>query len=452
MVDHAMVSLWGQQVGYVVWQKEFGYAVFEYEPNFLRSGLDIAPIQMSIKDAQSGDGIFFFPELRNNTFFGLPGLLSDALPDKFGNRIIDAWLARNGRDPKSFNPVERLCYMGKRGMGALEFVPRIHPKKLNKFASVEIARLVELTQNIMEHRQSLDVNLGSVESENTEALTDILRVGTSAGGARPKAVIAINDKGHIISGQTTVPKGYDCWILKFDGVSDEELGESKGYGRIEYAYYLMAKAAKININECRLLEEGGRAHFMTKRFDRKQNEKIHMLSLCGLAHFDFNVAGGYSYEQAFGIMRALKDLNQSDMEQQFRRIVFNILARNQDDHTKNISFLMDKSGCWSLSPAYDITFSYNPGGVWTNQHQMSINGKRDGFVFDDLLQLGEAAQVGKPAEIIRETLDIVQQWPDFAKQAGLTDKLIQKISAAHRIEQIKNSLPNQDNIDWSPSL
>lgn len=339
-----MVSLWGQQVGYVVWQKEFGYAVFEYEPNFLRSGLDIAPIQMSIKDAQSGDGIFFFPELRNNTFFGLPGLLSDALPDKFGNRIIDAWLARNGRDPKSFNPVERLCYMGKRGMGALEFVPRIHPKKLNKFASVEIARLVELTQNIMEHRQSLDVNLGSVESENTEALTDILRVGTSAGGARPKAVIAINDKGHIISGQTTVPKGYDCWILKFDGVSDEELGESKGYGRIEYAYYLMAKAAKININECRLLEEGGRAHFMTKRFDRKQNEKIHMLSLCGLAHFDFNVAGGYSYEQAFGIMRALKDLNQSDMEQQFRRIVFNILARNQDDHTKNISFLMDKQG------------------------------------------------------------------------------------------------------------
>jgi serine/threonine-protein kinase HipA len=431
-VDTAIVRLWGEDVGAVSWLDERGYAVFEYEPGFLKKGLDISPIHMGLTAARPGDSIFSFPALNRETFHGLPGLLADALPDKFGNAVIDAWLARNGRDSTDFSPVERLCYTGNRGMGALEFRPTVS-QGLDRPVPVEITELARLAQKITDRRFALDVTLGDNHQENNEAITDILRVGTSAGGARPKAVIAMDAQGHVISGQAEVPAGYDYWIIKFDGVSDLELGEPKGYGRIEYAYSLMARAAGIEMAECRLLEEQGRGHFLTRRFDRSGGKKIHMQSLCGLAHYDFNMPGSYGYEQAFAVMRKLR-ISKAEAIQQYRRMIFNVIARNQDDHTKNIAFLMDDKGKWHLSPAFDVTYSHNPAGKWTNQHQMSINGKRDHFPLADLITVGESISLPRPGEIIKEVADAVQRWPLFAGKAGLNEERISEISRYHRLD------------------
>lgn len=430
-IDTAVVSLWGQPVGAVSWLQDRGYAIFEYHPDFLKTGLEVSPLHMDLDSARHGDGKFAFPALNKDTFLGLPGLLADALPDKFGNAIIDAWLARNGRDAAHFSPVERLCYTGKRGMGALEFSPSIIGK-YDDAVPVEVSALVELAQQVMVERSTLDVTLGQSEKDNADAILDILRVGTSAGGARPKAVIAINDKGDVMSGQADVRKGYNYWILKFDGVSDLELGEPKGYGRIEYAYYLMAKAAGITMTECRLLEEHGRAHFMTKRFDRINGHKLHMQTLCGIAHYDFNMAGAYSYEQAFMVMRKLR-LSKADATEQYRRMVFNIIARNLDDHTKNITFLMEPDGEWQLSPAYDVIYAHNPRGRWTNQHQMSANGKRDDFTREDLIAVGESISLRQPETIIDDVLTAVEKWPEFAKDAGVNDKMIKEIAGNQRL-------------------
>ena len=359
-LDTAVIKLWEDTVGAVTWLEENGHAIFEYNPSFLKKGLDIAPLQMGLEEALRGDGIFSFPGLGRETFMGLPGLLADVLPDKFGNQVINSWLARNGRSAADFSPVERLCYAGKRGMGALEFQPPAS-NELDRAVPVEIALMVELAQKITLERSQLDVDIGNSEKENSEAILDILRVGTSAGGTRPKAVIAMNNEGNIISGQSDVPKGYEYWLLKFDGVDDIELGKPKGYGRIEYAYSLMAKAAGIDMAECRLLEENSRAHFLTKRFDRCNGAKLQLQSLCGLAHYDFNMPGAYSYEQAFSVMRRLR-LTKAEAVQFYRRMVFNIIGRNQDDHTKNIAFLMNPHGQWKLSPAFDVMHSYNPAG------------------------------------------------------------------------------------------
>lgn len=429
-IDTAIVKLWGETVGAVSWVDERSYGVFEYDKDFIKKGLDVSPIMMGLSAARSGDGRFFFPALNKDTFLGLPGLLADVLPDKFGNSIIDAWLARNGRDSTSFSPVERLCYTGKRGMGALEFSPPVM-EEYDKSVSVEISELVKLAQEIMNERKGLNVQLGENEHENADAVLDILRVGTSAGGARPKAVIAMNDKGDVMSGQADAPKGYDYWLLKFDGVTDLELGEPRGYGRIEYAYYLMAKEAGISMTESKLMEENGRAHFMTKRFDRVNGKKLHMQSLCGVAHYDFNMAGAYSYEQAFEVMRKLR-LSKAEATQQYRRMLFNIIARNQDDHTKNISFIMGKDGKWKLSPAYDVTYSHNPHGKWTNQHQMSVNGKRDHFTKEELILTGKSISIMKPEEIIDEIIDVVDRWKDFADTAGVASKASLEIKKNHR--------------------
>ncbi len=429
-LDTALVSLWGETAGAVSWLDDRSYAIFEYDPGFLKHGLDIAPIHMNLEDARHGDSKFSFPALNKDTYMGLPGLLADALPDKFGNRIIDSWLAHNGRDSVGFSPVERLCYTGKRGMGALEFSPAI-TGKYDTAVPVEVPDLVQLTQQIMQQRNKLDVKLSNSEQDNADAIVDILRVGTSAGGARPKAVIAMDTRGNVISGQGEVPPGYDYWILKFDGVTDLELGEPKSYGRIEYAYYLMAKAAGINMTACRLLEENGRAHFITKRFDRANGQKIHMQTLCGIAHYDFNMAGAYSYEQAFMVMRQLR-LSKAEAEQQYRRMLFNIIARNLDDHTKNISFLMTADGKWHLSPAYDVTYSHNPAGQWTSQHQMSLNGKRDNFTREDLIQAGEAISLFKPENVLNDVMSAVEHWADYAKDAGLKKELVLEISRHHR--------------------
>jgi serine/threonine-protein kinase HipA len=430
-VNTAIVKLWGSEVGAVSWLSDRVYAIFEYDPAFLKKGFDISPIHMSLDDAGKGDGVFSFPGLNRETFLGLPGLLADALPDKFGDAIIDTWLARSGRDAGSFSPVERLCYTGRRGMGALEFSPPIN-RLLDLSVPLEITELVGLAQKVMSRRLNLDVEIGNTETENAEAIMDILRVGTSAGGVRPKAVIAMDEKSNVVSGQADVPHGYDYWILKFDGVSDLELGEPKGYGRIEYAYYLMAKAAGIEMTECRLLEENRRAHFLTKRFDRQNGKKIHMQSLCGLAHYDFNNAGAYSYEQAFAVMRKLR-LSKADAIQQYRRMVFNVIARNQDDHTKNIAFLMNEDGRWKLSPAFDVIYSHNPAGKWTNQHQMSINGKRDHFMLNDLLAVGESISIPKPFEIVNEVSSAVERWPEFASEAGVRKNRTSEIARYHRM-------------------
>lgn len=429
-VDTAIVKLWGDTVGAVSWLDDRAYGIFEYDKGFLKKGLDVSPIHMSLDDARRGDGKFSFPSLNRDTFLGLPGMLADALPDKFGNSIIDAWLSRNGRDSSNFSPVERLCYTGKRGMGALEFSPAIMGK-YDASVSVEVSELVELAQEIMNERKALDVQLGETEHDNADAILDILRVGTSAGGARPKAVIAMNDAGSVMSGQAEIPKGYDYWLLKFDGVTDLELGEPRGYGCIEYAYYLMAKAAGINMMQCQLLEENGRAHFMTKRFDRVNGKKRHMQSLCGIAHYDFNMAGAYSYEQAFEVMRKLR-LSKADAAEQYRRMLFNIVARDMDDHTKNISFLMGANGKWKLSPAYDVIYSHNPAGKWTHQHQMSINGKRDYFTKEDLIFVGESISISRPEEIINDVVAAVNKWPEYAKDAGVKKKVTLDISKYHR--------------------
>ncbi|WIO73290.1 type II toxin-antitoxin system HipA family toxin [Porticoccaceae bacterium LTM1] len=438
-VDTALVQLWGMTVGAVSWLADRDLAVFEFEPDFLRRGLDLSPINMPLQDALRGDGLYSFAGLNRDTYKGLPGLLADSLPDKFGNNLIDAWLARNGRSGADFSPVERLCYTGSRGMGALEFAPAINRRGQEQSVPVEVAELVKLAQQITAERSQLQVAFDferPAESQNGEAMLDILRVGTSAGGARPKAIIAMNDDGDVRSGQVEAPEGFDYWLLKFDGVDDLELGKPKGYGRIEYGYYLMAQKAGIQMSECRLLEEGGRAHFMTRRFDRQRDSKgkmrkQHMQTLCGVAHFDFNMPGAYGYEQAFTVMRQLR-LSRIEAEQQFRRMVLNVLARNQDDHTKNIAFLMDEDGQWRLSPAYDVTYAHNPAGVWTNQHQMSINGKRDHFTVQDLLDVGHSISLPRPKQVIDEVHAAVQAWPEFAKQAGVAEKVSKQIGNAHR--------------------
>lgn len=429
-VDTAYVHLWGMLVGAVSWDPNKGFATFEFDREFLEQGLDLSPIKMPIIEARRGTARFEFRTLSKETYRGLPGMLADALPDRFGNRIIDAWLARQGRTPESFSSVERLCYTGKRAMGALEFSPIIN-QVIERSVPVEVSELVELVQKVTKERSKLKARF---DREASEALLDIIRVGTSAGGIRPKAVIALNDKTkEVRSGQVDAPDGFDYWVLKFDGIKDDSLGDPAGYGRIEYAYYKMAMSSGIKMTECRLLEENGRAHFMTRRFDRtKDKGKLHMQSLCAVAHFDFNDPGAYSYEQAFQIMRELKLLH-SDAEQQFRRMVFNVVARNQDDHTKNITFLMDKSGQWHLSPAYDVIYSYNPGGDYTSKHQMSINGKRDDFFKDDLILLGKEINIKSIDRIIDDIVEVVSNWPKLAKDAGVEASRIKSIGKTHRL-------------------
>jgi serine/threonine-protein kinase HipA len=411
----AEVKLWGRTIGAVSLEDDGDYAAFQYDPEFAQSGIELSPINMPLTGRT-----YTFPQLPRRTFHGLPGLLSDSLPDRFGNILIDAWLATQGRTPESFNAVERLCYIGTRGMGALEFSPALGPKPRTA-KKIEIDSLVKLASEVLTHRRNLKATFAT--EQRKKALSDILRVGTSAGGARAKAVIAWNrETNEVRSGQVAAGPGFDYWLLKFDGVSgnkDKELEDPKGYGAIEYAYYLMARAAGITMTECRLLEEGGRRHFMTRRFDRlAHGEKLHMQSLCAMAHFDFNTAGAYSYEQAFLTIRRI-DLPMAAIEEQFRRMAFNIIARNQDDHVKNIAFLMDKAGQWSLAPAFDVTYSFNPQGHWTATHQMTMNGKRDAFTPDDFRACAKAAQMkrGRAQAIIEDVAAAVSNWPQYAEQA-----------------------------------
>ncbi|RUA12535.1 MAG: type II toxin-antitoxin system HipA family toxin [Flavobacteriia bacterium] len=426
MVDVAEVVLWGELVGAVRWDESEQLGYFQYAPKFLQKNWDLSPIKMPLAQ---GSRIYSFPELRRgrnqseDAFKGLPGLLSDALPDAYGNKLINIWLAQQGRPENSMNPVEKLCFIGKRGMGALEFDPAQIGAGTRSF-SLELDSLVEVAKKMLQEREGF---LTHLKKDEEKAMMEILKIGTSAGGARPKAVIAYHPvTREVRSGQGHIPKGFEHYLLKLDGVSGAQFGESSGWGRVEYAYYLMAKACGIDISESQLLEENGRAHFMTKRFDREGNEKHHVQSLCGIQHYDFNDMQGYSYEQVFQTMRLLR-LSYPEAEQMFRRMVFNVLATNYDDHTKNFSFILKKNEDWRLAPAFDLCFSYDPTNHWVNQQTLSVQGKRVDIGRDDLMAIAKDNNIKKGGQIIEQVNDTVTSWDTFAEQAGVRKDLRERI-------------------------
>jgi len=427
-MDVAEIKIWGELVGAVAWNDATGMATFEYDPKFKQLGWELAPLKMPL---HSSTNTFSFPELRKDknsiydTFKGLPGLLADVLPDKYGNQLINVWLAQQGRPQESMNPVEMLCFIGTRGMGALTFEPPVL-KESNRTFHIEIDSLVDIAQQMLTRRESFLINL---KKDKAQAVMEILKIGTSAGGARPKAVIAWNSKtGEVKSGQTKTPKGFEHWLIKLDGVSDVQLGTSFGYGRVEMAYYKMAKACGIEMMPSRVLEENGRAHFMTKRFDREGGDiKHHIQTFCAMKHFDFNLVSSFSYEQLFQCMRELK-LTYQDAEQMFRRMVFNVIARNCDDHTKNFSFRLKHGGKWELAPAYDICHAYRPDSEWVSRHALSINGKRKDFTKNDLLVIGKSINCKKALEIIEDIQENVNQWKGFADEVNVEPKLRDSIA------------------------
>ena len=418
MNNDARVILWGTQIGAVTWLDDRQVAVFQYTPDFLGSGIEVSPLMMPLEEFP-----YEFPELARNTFRGLPGMLADALPDRFGNALIDSWLAAQGRTAASFHSVERLCYMGRRGMGALEFEPAL-PGSPTGTGELDIAHLVELATRVLEERSGLRGVLAGEDDHH--AIREILRVGTSAGGARAKAVLAWNPStGEFRSGQIDADSGFEHWLMKFDGVAnlqDTELSNPLGYGKVEYAYHLMAQEVGIDMMPCRLHHEGGRSHFMTQRFDRTETgEKRHLQSLGAIAHFDYNQPTAYSYEQAIQVMKRL-GLPREDLEQQVLRAIFNVVGRNQDDHVKNIAFLMDRRGRWRLSPAFDITYAFNPAGAWTSRHQMTIQGKSSDLGREDLVALARVAGLKRPRAnaLIERVLKTMLRWPKFADSAGVS--------------------------------
>jgi serine/threonine-protein kinase HipA len=419
MISSAFVNLWGNRVGAVSWNDSTGTGYFEYEPSFTRLRLDISPIKMPV--ANANNRVFSFGELSaSKSFRGLPGLLADMLPDKFGSALIDAWLARNGRQPGSLNPIEILCFTGKRGMGALEIEPAF-PRGAGKAEHIELSDLVSVANKILSGRMDFTAKLPPGKEK---AISDILKMGSSPAGARAKVLIAYNEgTGEVRSGQVDAPKGFSHWLLKFDGVKDNEIGVSNGFGKVELAYHRMALDCEIEMTECRLLEENGRAHFMTRRFDRDpDNGKIHMQSFFALRHFDFSDVNLYGYEQLFETMRML-GLPYPQAEQLFRRMTFNVLARNCDDHTKNFAFLMDRNGRWRLSPAYDVCHSYRPDSIWVGQQSLSVNGKRKNITKDDILSVATQMNIKKAPAIIEKINTVVTNWNKYANDTGVSKKL-----------------------------
>ena len=416
------VKLWGTTIG-ALSQENDNFASFEYNPDFVRSGIEPAPITMPVRAGV----IYRFPNLSSATFHKLPGLFVDSIPDKFGNKIIDQWLTQNGREPGSFSALERLCYTGSRGMGALEFFPAIHSNIIES-EPLEIERLRALAANILDQRKKIKVKL-----REKEIFEQIIKVGTSAGGARAKVLIAYNEATNtVLSGQVRAPEGFGYWLLKFDDIEnnrDKENADPAGFGALEYTYSEIAKEAGIQMTECRLLEDGNHRHFMTRRFDRTENgNKLHYQSLTAIAHYDFNIAGAYSYEQAFIVAKRI-GLTMTDIEQMYRRAVFNICARNQDDHTKNIGFLMDKHGHWKLAPAFDVTYAYNPKGRWTGTHQMTFNGKRENFTLEDFKIVAKNAGLvqGRYKRILEQVQDSLATFKKRAKTNDVPKNLIQEV-------------------------
>lgn len=419
MVDVAKVILFGKTMGIVRWNPRYDIAQFEYDTDFVSGGLQPSPILMP---SQAGR-IYSFTGLNRDTFKGLPGLLADSLPDTYGRALFDRWLALTGR--ASGNPVESLCFMGNRCMGALEFEPAIETEA-ETLKRVELDSLVSVAREALSQKNAFRAN---ITDDRKAAISQILRLGTSAGGQRAKAIIAYNkETGEIRSGQVDAPEGFEHYLIKLDGVSETAgFKETKNFGRLEYSFARLVRSCGIEMAECSLIEENGRAHFLTKRFDRIGNEKVHMQTLCGLAHYDYRLLRGYSYEQTFNVMRLLR-LTYKEAQEMFRRVVFNVAVRNQDDHTKNISFLMDENGKWRLSPAYDMCYSYNPDGIWTSAHQMSVNGKFDDITRDDLLELARRNNIRDASLIIDEVCEACAHWPQIARECGVPKAMIDSIA------------------------
>ena len=415
MVDIARVNLYGEQIGSVRWNENRSIASFEYTDNFIGKGLEPSPILMPVRYGR----VYSFGGIGRDTFKGLPGLLADSLPDTYGRALFERWLALTGR--QTGNAVETLCFLGKRCMGALEFEPAMDTPYGNN-VRFEIDSLVMVASEALAEKEEFGANLSA---DKKAAIAEIVRLGTSAGGQTAKAIIAYNkETGEVRSGQIDAPEGFDYYLIKLDGVTAEAgFRETQNFGRLEYSFSRLVKECGIEMSDCGLIEENGRAHFLTKRFDRVNGEKIHMQTLCGIAHYDYRLLRSYSYEQAFNIMRALR-LPYSQAQEMFRRMVFNVVVRNQDDHTKNISFLMDKSGKWRLSPAYDMGFNYNPKGDWTSKHQMSINGKFDDITRQDLLEFARRNNIKDAAEIIDSITETASLWPIFAKECGVPHSMI----------------------------
>ena len=420
MVDVAKVNMFGIPVGTFRWDDRYEVASFEYDRDFVSRGLEPSPLMMPVREGR----VYSFANLGKETFNGLPGMLADSLPDTYGRALFDRWLALTGRT--SGNPIETLCFLGKRCMGALEFEPALDYGYAiqDKF---EIDTLVEVAKDALDQKSSFGVNLND---DKKAAIAEILRLGTSAGGQRAKAIIAYNPlTGEVRSGQVEAPEGFDYYLIKLDGVSAKAgFKATDNYGRMEYSFFQLARACGIEMSECTLIEENGRAHFMTKRFDREHSKKVHMQTLCGMAHYDFRLHRAYSYEQAFNVMRALR-LPYSAAQEMFRRMVFNVVVRNQDDHTKNISFLMDEDGVWRLSPAYDMGYAYNPNGGWTATHQMSINGKFDHITRNDLLAFATLNNIKEATSIIDELCETASRWSDMAKDCDVPIKMINAIES-----------------------
>lgn len=418
MVDIARVNLYGQPVGTFRWDNNRQLAHFEYAESFIGKGLEPSPILMPVRQGR----IYSFSDIGRETFKGLPGMLADSLPDTYGRALFDRWLALTGRS--SGNAVETLCFLGKRCMGALEFEPAMDaPYSPN--VRIELDSLVEVASEALSEKEEFGANL---EEDKKAAIAEIVRLGTSAGGQRAKAIIAYNPlTGEVRSGQIEAPEGFDHYLIKLDGVTAEAgFRETQNFGRLEYSFYRLVKECGIKMSDCSLIEENGRAHFLTKRFDRQDGKKIHMQTLCGIAHYDYRNPRSYSYEQAFNVMRALR-LPYSQAQEMFRRLVFNVVIRNQDDHTKNISFLMDRQGKWTLSPAYDMGFAYNPKGGWTAQHQMSINGKFDDITRQDLLEFARHNNIKEADEIIDRITEVSSRWPHLAIECEVPQPMIDAI-------------------------
>ncbi|MGL5089346.1 MAG: type II toxin-antitoxin system HipA family toxin [Aeromonas sobria] len=429
------VRFQGHDVGAVSFDPAKGVGAFEYDPDFIKTGIELSPLKMPLSKK-----IFSFPELDFHTFKGLPGLIADSLPDDFGNAVLNAWVAAQGQSPDMITPLQRLQYTGTRGMGALEYAPATRVKKLNASTEIEIKSLVLIAQEILDSRGNFAVELNRDGQDDREAMMALLSVGMSAGGARPKAVLAFNDDfSQVRSGQATIPKGFTHYLMKFDGVSEhnknsETFGDPLGFGAMEYVYYLMAKSCGINMMPCKLLNEGHRRHFITQRFDRSGNDKIHVQTLNGLAHVDYKKPGSYSYEELFGIARKLR-LPVIEAEEILRRMVFNIIARNHDDHAKNFAFLLNGKQ-WALAPAYDLAYSYKPGSKWVNSHWMTLNGKRDDFVRADFLGLERISPLfnrSKIINVIDETIENVSRWQDLAQQSQVPQSLIEEIGSNLRL-------------------
>lgn len=415
MVDVAKVSMFGLNVGTFRWDNRRDVALFEYDDNFVSKNIEPSPLMMPVRQGR----VYSFGGLDWETFNGLPGMLADSLPDTYGRALFDRWLNLTGRT--SGNPVETLCYLGKRCMGALEFEPATNPVA-SPGIRFEIDSLVEIAKEALSKKQTFGANMNQ---DKKAAIAEILRLGTSAGGQRAKAVIAYNkDTGEVRSGQVDAPKGFDYYLIKLDGVSSEAgFRQTENFGRLEYSFYRLVRECGIEMSECSLIEENGRAHFLTKRFDRDNVRKIHMQTLCGIAHYDFRLRRGYSYEQAFTVMRRLR-LPYSQAQEMFRRMVFNVVVRNQDDHTKNISFLMDESGTWRLSPAYDMGYAYNPSGLWTATHQMSVNGKFDNITRKDMLECAALNNIRNAGEIIDQVCEATSRWAEIAKECDVPQNMI----------------------------